>query len=48
MLGCFRAWSGNVNARRTIARTMEANPGLVVTMPNAVQDESAIERALAC
>ena len=42
-----RSWSGNTNARETICRAMEDNPKLKVTVPNQVEDQSLINRALA-
>ncbi|XP_012941651.1 urocanate hydratase [Aplysia californica] len=41
-----RSWAGNANARETIVRTMAANPGLRVTVPHEVEDDSLLDRAL--
>ncbi len=43
-----RAWSGSEGAGRTIRRAMAAREdgGLVVTVPNHVEDETVLEEAL--
>lgn len=41
-----RCWSGNANAKETIQRTMAVTEGLQVTLPNAVEDSTLVERAL--
>jgi len=38
-----RAWSGNHNARTTIARTAKVTPGLNVTKANLVEDDLLLE-----
>ena len=38
-----RAWSGNSNADITIRRAMQANPELVVTLPNNVENDQVLE-----
>eukprot|EP00299_Pterocystis_sp_00344_P018236 c9109_g1_i1.p1 GENE.c9109_g1_i1~~c9109_g1_i1.p1 ORF type:complete len:688 (+),score=181.85 c9109_g1_i1:1-2064(+) len=40
-----RAWAGNANARLAISRSMQANPGLVVTMANDT-DSALLDRLL--
>lgn len=41
-----RSWARNEGARFAIQREMERTPGLVVTMPNIVDDDSIIKNAL--
>lgn len=41
-----RCWAGNENARLALQRTMDAEPNLKVTMPNKIEDDSLLERAL--
>ncbi|KAL1272623.1 hypothetical protein QQF64_028485 [Cirrhinus molitorella] len=41
-----RCWSGNTNAYETIQRTMEDQRQLRVTMPNPVQEDQILDRAL--
>ena len=41
-----RSWSGNDKAEETICRIMEDNPKIKVTVPNHVQDDSLLDRAL--
>jgi len=41
-----RSWAGNANARQTIQRTMEATPGLRVTVPGVIDDDTLLDRAL--
>jgi len=38
-----RSWSGNANAFETIQRTMEEVPGLHVTLPHPVTDDTLLE-----
>lgn len=38
-----RAWSGNENAYDTIKRAVNETPGLRVTLPNRVLDESILD-----
>ena len=40
-----RAWSGNANAKETIARTMGQNERLKVTIGYDVKDENILEKA---
>ena len=41
-----RAWSGNSNADITIRRAMQANPDLVVTLPNTVVNDDFIDKLI--
>ncbi len=41
-----RSWSGNAHAQKTIRRTMEVDPRLQVTLPNAIASEDIIQEAL--
>ncbi|XP_026115985.1 urocanate hydratase [Carassius auratus] len=41
-----RCWSGNANAYETIQRTMEDQRQLRVTMPNPVEEDQILDRAL--
>uniref|UniRef100_A0A9J8AV11 Urocanate hydratase n=1 Tax=Cyprinus carpio carpio TaxID=630221 RepID=A0A9J8AV11_CYPCA len=41
-----RCWSGNANAYETIQRTMEDQRQLRVTMPNSIQEDQILDRAL--
>merc|ERR1719273_2932656 len=41
-----RSWSGNENAKITIARAMNNDSKLRVTMPHAVSDTSLLDRAV--
>ena len=41
-----RSWSGNANAQKTIQRTMNVNPRLIVTMPNPIQDQSILDKVI--
>lgn len=38
-----RSWSGNDNAKETIALAMNHVKGLRVTLPNSIEDESIFE-----
>ena len=41
-----RSWARNKGAMFAIKREMDRTPGLVVTMPNIVEDENIIKNAL--
>ena len=41
-----RSWARNEGAMFAIKREMERTPGLVVTLPNLVNDETIIHQAL--
>ncbi|PVD24210.1 hypothetical protein C0Q70_14680 [Pomacea canaliculata] len=41
-----RCWAGNIKAKETICRTMEAESSLKVTLPNPVVDMTLLHRAL--
>ena len=42
----LRSWSGNANAQLTIKRTMERNQKLRITVPNNVEDEDLLIKAV--
>ena len=39
-----RCWAGNANARTAIGETMRRIPSMRVTVPNAVEDEQALDK----